>query len=38
MNPQTKEKANRTKLFDGLGIAGDAEKAVCENLTDDDLT
>ena len=32
------KKANRPKLFDALGIAGDAEKAVCESLTDDDLT
>ncbi len=32
------KKGNRTKLFETLGITGDAEKSVCENIKDDNVT
>lgn len=32
------KKGNRTKLFETLGITGDAEKLVCENLKNDSIT
>ena len=32
------KKENRAKLFEALGITGDVEKSVCDNLKDDNVT